>query len=415
MTLRSGRFFRSGQRIVGDLQTRHNANATIAEALVNTFSPLVLSTVMTVFYLVVMLRYSPPLTLVGLLSVFLNLLMSRLISRKRINITRVQMRDEGKLAAATVSGIQMVETIKASGAETGYFQRWAGYQASVNTQATRFTILNQYLGIIPVFVTTLANSLVLVLGVWLCMRGQFTLGMVTAFQSFLAGFMSPAMTLISAGQTIQEMRTQMERIDDVMEYPEDVCFAAVPREEDGDYQKLSGALELRDVTFGYYRLAEPLISGFSLSMKPGSRVALVGPSGCGKSTVSKLISGLYQPWTSSTAPASSSPTVSPPSSTATGSWFWTGGRSRRGNLRVPASAGRHLRRAGGAAAHRHPLISDEGRLFQGALRICKYHLLYERSKHHERQKEYRPREAQEERRRGGRGGSGERVGCRRSL
>ena len=284
------------QRMAGDLLTRHKANETIAEQLVNTLTPLALSAVMMVFYLVVMLRYSPLLTLVGLVSILINIVMSRVISEKRVNITRVQTRDAGKLMSATVSGIRMVETIKASGAENGYFQRWAGYQASVNEQNTKYTRLNQYLGFIPAFITTLANALVLVLGIWLCMRGEFTLGMVTAFQSFLASFLSPAMTLVTAGQTLQEMRTQMERVQDVMEYPEDPYFSDAPVSEDEDYDKLTGAVELRNVTFGYSKLAPPRIENFSLNLKPGGRVALVGASGCGKSTISKLISGLYQPW-----------------------------------------------------------------------------------------------------------------------
>ena len=284
------------QRMAGDLLTRHKANETIAEQLVNTLTPLALSAVMMVFYLVVMLRYSPILTLVGLVSILINIVMSRIISEKRINITRVQTRDAGRLMSATVSGIRMVETIKASGAENGYFQRWAGFQASVNEQNTNYTRLNQYLGIIPAFITTLANALVLVLGIWLCMRGEFTLGMVTAFQSFLASFLSPAMTLVTAGQTLQEMRTQMERVEDVMEYPEDPYFSDAPVSEDKNYDKLSGAVELRNVTFGYSKLDPPLIENFSLNLKPGGRVALVGASGCGKSTISKLISGLYQPW-----------------------------------------------------------------------------------------------------------------------
>ncbi|MBQ1675430.1 MAG: NHLP family bacteriocin export ABC transporter peptidase/permease/ATPase subunit [Oscillospiraceae bacterium] len=284
------------QRMVGDILTRHSANAAIAESLVNTLTPLALSVVMMVFYLVIMLRYSPLLTLVGLVSILLNIVMSRIISKKRINITRVQTRDAGKLMSATVSGIRMVETIKASGAENGYFQRWAGYQASVNAQNKKFIRLNQYLGIVPAFITTLANALVLVLGIWLCMRGRFTLGMVTAFQSFLASFMNPAMTMVNAGQTLQEMRTQMERVEDVMEYPEDKYYSDAPARDDANYDKLTGEVELKNVTFGYSRLDPPLIENFSLKIKPGGRVALVGASGCGKSTISKLISGLYQPW-----------------------------------------------------------------------------------------------------------------------
>lgn len=206
------------------------------------------------------------------------------------------MRDAGRLAGATASGIEMIETIKASGAENGYFEKWAGYQASVNTQQVKFIRLNQYLGVIPEITASFANIAVLIIGAYLTMQGQFTVGMIMAFQGFLLSFSAPAQTLIAAGQTLQEMRTQMERVEDVMEYPVDVEFAEEEVGEDMEYGKLSGNVELKNVTFGYSRLAEPLIKDFSLSLKTGSRVAFVGASGCGKSTLSKLISGLYKPW-----------------------------------------------------------------------------------------------------------------------
>lgn len=281
------------QRMAGDIQQRQSSNASIAGTLVNTFAPLVLNAIMTVFYLVVMIRYSWVLTLIGLGSMAVNMLLARIISAKRVNITRVQSRDSGKLAGATVAGIEMIETIKASGAENGYFEKWAGYQASVNTQKVRFQRLNQYLGIIPNLISSMANTAILVLGVWLTMNGAFTVGMIMAFQGFMSSFSTPVSSLISAGQTLQEMRTEMERVEDVMEYPTDVDFTQVQEEECG---KLTGQVELKHVTFGYSRLGEPLIEDFSLTLKPGSRVAFVGPSGCGKSTLSKLISGLYQPW-----------------------------------------------------------------------------------------------------------------------
>ncbi len=283
------------QRMAGDIQGRQSSNASIANTLINTLAPLALNSVMMIFYLVVMLRYNWVLTVVGLVSLTLNALVSDFISKKRINITRVSMRDSAKLSSATVAGIEMIETIKASGAENGYFGKWSGYQASVNTQQVKFLKLNQYLGMIPQLVSALANNIVLILGVFLTMRGEFTVGMIMAFQGFLYSFMAPALTMISAGQTVQEMRTQMERVDDVMEYPEDCAFS----EDDGDdeeYSKLSGNIEINNVTFGYSPLAEPVIKDFSLKLESGKSVAIVGGSGCGKSTMSKLVSGLYQPW-----------------------------------------------------------------------------------------------------------------------
>ena len=283
------------QRMAGDIQGRQSSNASIAGSLVNTFAPLALNAVMMVFYLVVMIRYSLLLTVIGILSVLINLVFSNIISKKRINITRVQMRDSGKLAGATVAGIEMIETIKASGAENGFFEKWAGYQASANTQQVKFQKLNQLLGQLPALVSSVCNTAVLMVGVYLAMQGRFTVGMIMAFQGFLGSFISPATLLISAGQSLQEMRTEMERIEDVMRYPTDVPEDA-PVSDNCEYDKLSGNIEMKNVTFGYSRLAEPLIENFNLSLKTGSRVAFVGPSGCGKSTLSKLISGLYKPW-----------------------------------------------------------------------------------------------------------------------
>ena len=134
------------------------------------------------------------------------------------------------------------------------------------------------------------------MGIWFVMNGKFTLGAMQMFQGFLGSFMSPAMTLVTAGQTIQEMRTQMERVEDVMQYPSDTNVVNVVPASEEKLEKLKGNVELKHVTFGYSKLAEPLIQDFSMTMTPGSRVAFVGSSGCGKSTLSKLISGLYNPW-----------------------------------------------------------------------------------------------------------------------
>ncbi len=283
------------QRMSGDIQSRQSSNATIANSLINIMAPLLINVVMMVFYLVLMLRYSWGLTIVGLVGLAINAFVSNYITRKRTNLMRLSMQDSSKLYAATAAGIELIESIKASGAENGYFAKWAGYQANVNVASVKTEKINQYLGIISQLASTIANSVVLLLGVWLTMEGKFSVGMVMAFQGFLSSFMAPAMTFVSAGQELQEMKTQMERVDDVMEYPEMEVFRPESSENE-EYSKLSGEIEIKDLVFGYSRLAEPLIQDFNLKLEPGKSIAIVGGSGSGKSTMSKLISGLYKPW-----------------------------------------------------------------------------------------------------------------------
>ncbi len=286
------------QRMVGDLQQRQSTNEVIAFALVGQLAPVLINMVMLVLYLVIMLNYSVVLTIVGLLTVVINALLARYISKKRINIARAGAANAGKLYATTVGGIEMIDTIKAAGAENGYFGRWAGYQASVNEAQANTTSLNTYLGALPAFLTQLANIIVLVLGIFLIVQGNFTPGALLSFTGFLAAFMNPMNQMINLGQTIQEMQTQMERVEDVMRYPVDVPEDHKEAGEIADFEgeKLGGQLDLENVTFGYSPLEPPLIKDFSLHLEPGQWVALVGGSGCGKSTIAKLVSGLYEPW-----------------------------------------------------------------------------------------------------------------------
>ncbi|MDD2213902.1 MAG: ATP-binding cassette domain-containing protein, partial [Oscillospiraceae bacterium] len=290
------------QRSVGDISNREAANEKIAFSLINLLAPLLFQTGVLLFYLLVMFRYSWLLSLAGISSLLIKALSARLITRERSNIFRVMHRDSAKLSNATISGIEMIETLKASGAENGFFEQWAGYQAAVNTQQVRYARVNQILGTLPLLVASLADITVLVLGSLMVMQGQFTIGMVLAFQGFLGSVAAPADQLLSAGQNLQETQTELERIKDVLAYPEDVREDTAATEEGPKSEaaavsgKLTGQIDIRNLTFGYAPLGEPLIRDFSLSVAPGQWVALVGPSGCGKSTLAKLISGLYRPW-----------------------------------------------------------------------------------------------------------------------
>jgi len=286
------------QRLVGDIQSRQSCAATLSTTLVNTFAPLFLNTVMLVFYLVVMLKQSVLLSFVGIGTVIINYGISRYVSKKRVNISRASARDGGKLYSTTTAGIEMIETIKASGVEKGYFERWAGYQALVNNNNIKTMELNRNFGLIPTVLFSVSNNIVTILGIYLVIKGEFTCGSVMAFQGLVNSFMAPAMSLISSNQTFIEMRTDMERLEDVMNYPitsslgEEVSFL----DENVSFDKLKGEVELKGLKFGYSPLAAPLIDDFNIKIKRGSKVAFVGKSGCGKSTIAKLISGLYIPW-----------------------------------------------------------------------------------------------------------------------
>lgn len=291
------------QRMVGDLQQRQSSNETVAFALIGKVAPVIVNVVTLILYLEFMLRYSLLLTAVGLVTVAINVLLSRHISNMRVNISRSATANAGKLYSTAVNGIEMVETIKAAGAENSFFERWAGFQAAANVDAVRTIRLNEYLGTVPALVSSLANVTVLVLGIWLIVQGEFTPGMLLAFTGFLASFMSPVNQLVGLGQSIQEMETQMERIEDVMNYEVDVSEDCDKSKEIPDLverfgrEKLRGQIDLAHVSFGYSPLEPPLIQDLDLHIQAGQWVALVGPSGCGKSTISKLVSGLYKPWT----------------------------------------------------------------------------------------------------------------------
>ena len=289
------------QRMIGDLQMRQSDNEKVAATLIGQLAPVLINTVLLLLYLGIMLDYSIPLTIVGVASILLSSLAAAYVSKKRVNYTRASANTGGRLYSTTVNGMEMIETIKAAGAEATFFDRWSGYQAANYDIAADTTLVNEYLGTIPQAITKLANIIVLVLGIWLIVEGKFSPGSLLAFTGFLSSFMTPMNQMIGLGQTVQEMQTKMERIEDVMHYKTDVeeNFEEGPVAAGLDRTKLSGRVDLKDLTFGYSPLDPPLIENFSLHLEPGQWVALVGESGSGKSTIAKLVSGLYVPWSGS--------------------------------------------------------------------------------------------------------------------
>ncbi|MCR5544014.1 MAG: NHLP family bacteriocin export ABC transporter peptidase/permease/ATPase subunit [Eubacterium sp.] len=288
------------QRMAADLQQNKESAETVANTFITMIVPMMINGVMMVVYLIFMFQYSLVLSLIGLFFVAINVLHTKYITNRRINLTRVMRRDYAKLMNSSMESVSMLETIKATGAENVFFGRWSGYQANLSNQMTRIDKETYILSNLPESLTKLSSAVILCIGVFFITQGHFTVGMVMAFQSYLNAFLKPAQMMINSGQQIQEMRTDIERIEDVMDYPEYDVFLEddSPEEEYSEqaYEKLSGSIELSHVTFGYSKVEDPVIKDFSLKVEPGQSIAIVGASGCGKSTILSLISGLYSPW-----------------------------------------------------------------------------------------------------------------------
>ena len=285
------------QRSVGDIQIRQRENETIMFTLMSLLAPSLINILMMILYMIVMLSYSPLLTCVGVGLVLINGFVAKIVSLKRKDITRSMTQDHGKQFAVMVSSFDLIETLRSVGAEDGMFTRFAGIQALVNQARVRLLKISESLALIPQLLVQFANIAVLCLGVWMIIDGSFTSGSLLSFTGFLGLFTNPLNQIILLGQTIQEMEVSMDRVEDVMKYPADVPEDTLPaKEELSSLQKLSGRVELKNVSFGYSPLKDPLIVDFDLSLTPGKWVALVGASGSGKSTVAKLVSGLYRPW-----------------------------------------------------------------------------------------------------------------------
>lgn len=285
------------QRFAGEIGSRVAINDKVASVVSGKLATTAIDCFMIVFYAALMARYSVGLTATVIGVALLNVVAIRVVARVRIDASRRLMADKGKLQGTAMNGLKMIETLKATGGEAEYFARWAGYQAKALRAEQHLRTLSDMTSVVPIFVGTLVTGTVLLMGGLRVMDGELTVGLLVAYQALTGGFTKPLGSLVNFGSTLQELEADLNRLDDVLRYPQDPLYTQDERADTGDQRlKLSGRIELTDVTFGYSPLEKPLIENFNLSIQPGQRIALVGGSGSGKSTAAKLISGLYRPW-----------------------------------------------------------------------------------------------------------------------
>ncbi|MBN1936468.1 MAG: NHLP family bacteriocin export ABC transporter peptidase/permease/ATPase subunit [Anaerolineae bacterium] len=284
------------QRYGGEIGTRVAINDRVAQLLSRELATTTLNAALVVFYAALMLIYDPSLTLIGVSLAILNIVALSLVSRYRQDGNQRLLQERGKLMGLSIGGLQIIETLKATAAESDFFAQWAGQQAKTLNAEQNLEVASRLLNSIPPLLSTLNTALILFIGGQNVIRGELTVGTLVAFQSLMASFMAPVNRLVNFGATLQQVQGDINRLDDVLRHPLDQQTHPGPDAGSRDLIKLAGYIELKNVTFGYSRLEAPLIENFGLRLTPGRRVALVGPSGSGKSTVARLIAGLYRPW-----------------------------------------------------------------------------------------------------------------------
>jgi len=287
------------QRYAGEIGDRVAINDSVASLIAGKLASAVLDFILILFYGILLFSYDAVLTAAGVGFALLNLLFLRLTSNYIKDSNMRLLQDRGKLVGVSMGGLQLIETIKAGGKESEFFTRWAGHQSKLMNSEQKMGETANYLAAVPALVGAMNTAFLLIIGGFRVLDGFITLGTLVAIQALMGSFLSPIERLVGLGTVLQQTKGELNRLDDVLNYQLDEYIKKEKPEdavEGTKYAKLEGGLEIRDLCFGYNKMAAPLVDSFSLNIQPGARVALVGSSGSGKSTVAKLIAGLYEPW-----------------------------------------------------------------------------------------------------------------------
>jgi len=282
-------------RHAGDIANRVQINDRLAGLLSSTLTRTVLDLILAVFYFGLMLFYDWLLAFVVVAVAAVNIVVIRTMSRTRADQSLQVQQEHGKLMGIAMGGIQMIESMKASGGEDDFFSKWSGQHAKVMNAEQKMAVSSQIIGSVPSLLTALNTTAILGLGALRVMDGNLTVGMLVAFQSLMLSFIGPINGIVRFADQLQTFRGDLNRLDDVLAHEEDPVTNNLQDSHLGT-ARLSGAIKIESLSFGYSRLSPPIIEDFSIDLKPGSRVALVGGSGSGKSTVARLVAGLRQPW-----------------------------------------------------------------------------------------------------------------------
>jgi HlyB family type I secretion system ABC transporter len=278
------------QRTSGDLLMRLGSNGQIREVLTAQMLSALLDGTLVIGYLVLLMRLAPA---IGFIVLGLGFIQAMIIlaSRGRLrNLAERELASKADEQSYLVEAMKGIALLKASGAEDKASDRWSSLfvkQLNVAIERSRFSALVDT-GVSAL--RSLSPLLLLWYGAIQVLNGHLQLGTMLGINSLAASFLGPMTTLVSAGQQLEMIGAQLDRIGDVLE--------AQPEQENTMLKRqlrASGHIELRNISFRYDANAPLALSGITLQIEAGQKVALVGPTGSGKSTLAMLLLGLYQP------------------------------------------------------------------------------------------------------------------------
>lgn len=282
------------QRYAGDLSQRVTNNNDVNVFLAGDLAETVLNIFVAAFYLILLFIYSPLLTVIGVICIAIELTVTGLLTKSMKDYSQKAQMESGKLKGNLFSGLSITPTLKASGTENEFVGRLLGNYAKSIDMQEKLGARQEFINAIPALSEQLLTIITLIIGGIQIIKGNMTAGMLIGYTGLQAAFVMPINELTGFMQLIQTARANMASVDDILRYKADDKYEVT---EYADIKgKLDGKVELKDVSFGYNILEDPLVSGFSFTLPAGSSIAFVGMSGSGKSTVSKICSGLYSPW-----------------------------------------------------------------------------------------------------------------------